>query len=158
MLVDIASLLASPERVLRGAFREQVDVPGDVGLLRSPVIGGFVAEITAGEPFLSIKGEFRAELDLLCHRCANRFAMTHDFEIEETLELVDDLPTSAEVGDSVWAKGNLDLTDLVRQNLLLALPSQVLCGCKPLEEKAIQEIDPRWQALSEFHPTSEEDN
>ncbi len=157
MLLDVAALLASPTRVSRGAFRENVEVPEDVGRLQSPVLGGFVAEITGGEPYLEIKGEFRADLELVCHRCGNPFATTHDFEIDETLELVEELPSSVEVQDSVWSKGSLDLDDLVRQHLLLSLPTSILCGCAPQTEAPGKEVDPRWQALSEFHPSSEED-
>ena len=130
-----------------------VDVPEDVGVLDSPVVGGLTAEVTNGDSFLQVKGEFQANLKLICHRCANLFPTHLDFKVDEILDLVDEKPAMLEVGESVWAKGNLDVTDLVRQNLLLALPSQILCGCAPLDLGQADKSDPRWQKLSGFRPT-----
>lgn len=153
MLLEMAALLQAPEKTARVAFREMVDVPEDVGVLESPVVGGLTAEVTNGDSFLTLKGEFQANLKLNCHRCANPFPTELDFNVDEMLDLVNEKPTSEEVGESVWAKGSLDVTDLVRQNLLLALPSQILCGCAPLDSGDADKIDPRWQKLSSFRPT-----
>ncbi|MBU6429310.1 MAG: DUF177 domain-containing protein, partial [Cyanobacteria bacterium REEB65] len=131
------------------AFRETVEVPPDVGSLTEPVVGGFLVEVTGGQPFLSLKGDFRAHLELLCHRCGNPFGHDLDFEVNEALEVVAECPASEEVGETVWEKGNLDVGDLVRQILLLALPSQVLCGCTPAPSPDSTSPDPRWQGLSD---------
>jgi len=152
MLLEIPALLLTPDKVARVAFRELVDVPEDVGSLESPVVGGLTAEVTGGDQIMQLKGEFQAALKLNCHRCGNPFPENLDFEVDETLDLVEDEPPSLEVGDSVWAKGTLDVTDLVRQNLLLAIPSQILCGCAPLDPGDADAIDPRWQKLSGFRP------
>ena len=158
MFLEMAALLQAPERVARVAFREMVDIPEDVGKLESPVVGGLTAEVTDGVAFLQLKGEFRASLTLHCHRCSNPFHADLDFNVDEMLDVVDQKPEEAVVGDSVWAKGSLDVADLVRQNLLLALPSQILCGCAPLEAGKADKLDPRWQKLSSLsaEPPSEE--
>lgn len=153
MLLEMAALLQAPEKTARVAFREMVDVPEDVGVLESPVVGGLMAEVTNGDSFLQLKGEFQANLKLNCHRCANPFPTEYDFRVDEILDIVDEKPASKEVGETVWAKGSLDVTDLVRQNLLLALPSQILCGCAPLGAGDADKTDPRWQKLSSFRPT-----
>ncbi|MBM3268621.1 MAG: DUF177 domain-containing protein [Candidatus Sericytochromatia bacterium] len=136
-----------------------VDVPEDVGSLEAPVVGGLTAEVTGGDAMLRVTGEFQATLKLSCHRCANAFVANQDFRVDEVLDIVDEAPQTEEVGETVWAKGHLDVADLVRQNLLLALPSQILCGCAPLDAGDAGALDPRWQKLSGFrpeNPTTEE--
>ncbi len=152
MLLEMSTLLLAPEKVARVAFREMVDVPEDVGTLESPVVGGLTAEVINGDAFLQVKGEFQASLKLNCHRCGNPFLANQDFQVDEVLDIVDEAPQTEEVGESVWAKGHLDVGDLVRQNLLLALPSQILCGCAPLDTGDADALDPRWQKLSGFRP------
>lgn len=153
MLLDLVALMQSSQRVECLAFRDLVEVPEDVGLLISPIVGGLKAEVNTAREFLFLKGEFQSSLRLICHRCANPFHKDLNFEVDETLEIVGDAPSSVEVGTVVWEKGPVDITDLVRQNLLLALPSQFHCGCEPLTPISTPMIDPRWQKLSSFQST-----
>ena len=119
-----------------------------------------------------LRGEIRTEVELLCDRCAapERAPLAVEFdtsfiplEVEavkaENVELqAEDLILAAYEGDAV------DLDELVREQILLALPSRHLCreDCKGLCQKCGAnlnardcsceqgEVDPRWAALAGF--------
>ncbi len=119
-----------------------------------------------------LRGEISGEVELLCDRCAaperRPFAVEFDTAFipqaveavkAENVELAaEDLVLSAYEGDAV------DLDDLVREQILLALPSRHLCreDCKGLCQKcgadlnagdcscAQSEVDPRWAALADL--------
>ena len=119
-----------------------------------------------------LRGEIKTEVELLCDRCAapelRPLAVEFDTsfipqEVEavkaENVELqAEDLILSAYEGDAV------DLDELVREQILLALPSRHLCreDCKGLCQKCginlnsgdcsceQQEVDPRWAALADL--------
>lgn len=117
-----------------------------------------------------LRGEIKTEVELLCDRCLapKRAPLAVEFDtsfIPEAAEaaktenvelLAEDLVLSAYDGEAV------DLDELVREQVLLALPSRRLCGedCKGLCPKCGTdlnaghcsceqgEIDPRWSALA----------
>ena len=117
-----------------------------------------------------LRGEIKTEVELLCDRCAapQRTPLAVEFdtsfipqEVEavkaENVELqAEDLILSAYEGDAV------DLDDLVREQILLALPSRYLCreDCQGLCQNCgadlnagacscgQTEADPRWAALA----------
>ena len=119
-----------------------------------------------------LRGEIKTEVELLCDRCAapERAPLAVEFdtsfiplEVEavkaENVELAaEDLLLSSYEGDAV------DLDELVREQILLALPSRHLCreDCKGLCQKcgadlnagacscAQVEVDPRWAALADL--------
>lgn len=119
-----------------------------------------------------LRGEIKTEVELLCDRCAapRRAPLAVEFdtsfipqEVEavkaENVELqAEDLILSAYEGDAV------DLDELVREQILLALPSRNLCreDCKGLCQKCGAnlndkscsceqgEVDPRWAALADL--------
>jgi uncharacterized protein len=118
-----------------------------------------------------VEGEIKAEIEIDCTRCLN--PVTRSFEVpfhasyiapenyteEKEAELRgDDLDIAISEDDRI------DIAELVREQILLNLPEQVLCkeDCKGLcpkcggdrnlidcncEEK---EIDPRWSALEDL--------
>jgi uncharacterized protein len=119
-----------------------------------------------------LRGEIKTEVELLCDRCAapERAPLAVEFdtsfipqEVEavkaENVELAaEDLLLSSYEGDAV------DLDELVREQILLALPSRHLCreDCKGLCQKCGAdlnagacscgqgEVDPRWAALADL--------
>jgi len=125
-----------------------------------------------------LRGEIRTEVELLCDRCLapQRAPLAVEFdtsfvpqEVEavksENVELqAADLVVSAYEGDAV------DLDELVREQILLALPSRHLCreDCKGLCQKCGAELnaggcaceqgetDPRWAALADLKDESRE--
>ncbi len=119
-----------------------------------------------------LRGVIRTEVELLCARCAapQRAPLAVEFDtsfIPQAVEAVkaenvelqaEDLILSAYEGDAV------DLDELVREQLLLALPTRHLCrdDCKGLCQKCGAnlnenhcsceqgETDPRWAALADL--------
>ena len=119
-----------------------------------------------------LRGEIKTEVELLCDRCAapERAPLAVEFdtsfipqEVEavkaENVELAaEDLLLSSYEGDAV------DLDELVREQIVLALPSRHLCreDCKGLCQKCGAnlnagqcsceqgEVDPRWAALADL--------
>ena len=119
-----------------------------------------------------LRGTIKTEVELLCDRCAapQSAPLAVEFDTsfipqeveagkEENVELLpDDLGLSAYEGDAV------DLDELVREQILLALPSRHLCreDCKGLCQKCGAnlnenqcsceqgETDPRWAALADL--------
>ena len=121
---------------------------------------------------IRLRGTISAEVELLCDRCLapERAPLAVEFDTsfipqeveagkQENVELLtEDLGLSAYEGDAV------DLDELVREQILLALPSRHLCreDCKGLCQKCGAnlnenqcsceqgETDPRWAALADL--------
>ncbi|MEP6903823.1 MAG: DUF177 domain-containing protein [Actinomycetota bacterium] len=125
-------------------------------------------EIKKGIVQTDVRGKISAEIALECTRClqgteqnfeisfAAAFVTPEHYTQAKEAELnTDDLDVSVFEGDLI------DLTELVREQILLNLPEQVFCreGCKGLCEKCganrnlidckciEKEVDPRWAAL-----------
>ena len=106
----------------------------------------------------------KSVLSLVCDRCLEPFEREYDFSFEHVLvrELNTDSADTEEF--VVCEEGVLDLTELVRTDFLLELPTKVLCreDCKGLCPQCgknlnfdscqckTQSIDPRWEVLSEM--------
>ena len=130
----------------------------------SPVqVSGSVTNV--GKGFL-VKARLRCECELECTRCLVPFRTTLEPELEE-MYYPERLKGTQPEGEDVanWFSGDvLDLTEVIRENLQLALPMKRLCredckglcpicgrnlndgpcGCKQ------QERDPRWAPLEAF--------
>lgn len=119
-----------------------------------------------------VRGKIVAEVELLCDRCAAPRQAPLEVEFDtrfipqskavgetDNVELLtEDMGLAAYEGDSV------DLDELVREQILLALPSRNLCreDCKGLCQKCGAnlnagqcsceqgETDPRWAALADW--------
>src|SRR4051812_40420739 len=125
MEISVSSILQAPEKVTRYSFQETIALEDEK--LLEPVVGEL--EITrASLQILQVQGHFKAKLQLACDRCGEPFELPVEFEVDEGLEVVEGPVTSEEVEETVSATGNFDATDLIRQNLLLSLPTRKLCG------------------------------
>lgn len=147
MELSVSSLLNAPQAVTHLAFSDRFALDGDDEKLTGPVTGS--TTITrVGQTLLQVEGSYEAPVELTCDRCGNRFTFTHAFRLEEPLTIAEDVPKTHEVDEAVAADGTLDLSDLVRQALVLSLPPRRLCGCEPpaTSEHEVK-TDPRWEAL-----------
>lgn len=151
MEISVASILQATESVTRYSFQEKIDLLDAGDKLLEPVVGEF--EVTrASTQILQVKGHFQTRLQLPCDRCGEPFELPVEFDMDEALEVVDGPVTSEEVEETVSALGNFDATDLIRQSLLLSLPTRRLCGCEPLPTQVdTEKVDPRWAALRSIH-------
>lgn len=118
-----------------------------------------------------VEGEISTQIEIDCSRCLNKVESFLDFPFsaafvtpENYTEQTEKELDLAELEVSIIENEEIDLNELAREQILLAVPSQVLCtdDCKGLcrvcganknlidckcEEK---EIDPRWAALKNF--------
>ena len=170
MRIEIENLTAAatPFEHTYGSGEIDLDEEGASVVSDAAVRGGATRK---GEQ-VRLRGEIKTEVELLCDRCAapERAPLAVEFdtsfipqEVEavkaENVELaVEDLLLSSYEGDA----GDLD--ELVREQIVLALPSRHLCreDCKGLCEKCGAnlnagacscgqgEVDPRWAALAEL--------
>lgn len=106
----------------------------------SPLHASGVAELmedTGGE--LRIQGRFTVEMDAECDRCLGpaRFALDQAFDLfyRPAADLTSDEdvqidPAAAEMG--FYENGGLELAEILREQILLALPMQRVCreDCK----------------------------
>lgn len=136
-----------------------------VRLTESPEVNGR-AYMNGRE--VHVRGRIRARAEVECSRCLSSveipvetaFDVTYvpatDYEAKDAAELLEE-----DLNLSVFEGEAIDIDDLVREQLLLALPARALCQeeCKGLcpvcgGNKNMQaceceplEIDPRWAAL-----------
>ena len=114
-----------------------------------------------------VQGRVQTEAELLCCRCLAPFALPLEVILEEEFRPSVDIVTGKKIRDNaedpallIDEHHILDLWELIRQQLLLALPMHPLCrpDCaglcsqcgKNLNEgpcECTEEMDPRWAAL-----------
>ena len=129
-------------------------ISGPVRLMRSP-------------DGVLVQGRLEAELELPCSRCLEPVPVTFEVRLEEVFAPTIDISTGRSVTPeeedrALWIDGHhqLDVSEVLRQNVLLALPVQVLCrtDCRGLCPQCGQDLnrgncdckpepDPRWSAL-----------
>ncbi len=115
------------------------------------------------------RGNVHASVELTCSRCLEQFSMPVQFRIEEEFHPTIDITTGAalpileeeDTATVIDAHHILDLTEVVRQNILLAIPPYPVCRsqCAGLCPQCGQNwnegpcdckndtVDPRMQAL-----------
>lgn len=148
----------------------EVDLESDEAKLTNDV--KVAGKLKKGIAQTDVEGNIIARIEIECSRCLQTaeqslyfpfnavFVAPEHYTDEKEAELkADDLDVSITVDDKI------DLKELVREQILLAIPAQILCreDCKGLcqecgasrnlidcrcEEK---EVDPRWQGLRELN-------
>ncbi|HEV2439170.1 MAG TPA: DUF177 domain-containing protein [bacterium] len=165
----MSELLADRDGVRVLAFAETLPAPGEDIDFVEPVAGEITLTGTAGG--ISLRGRVRTVASCVCGTCLRRFALPIAVEVAEefgpraerpvaggteTRELTaGDFLVPVETGDTI------DVTEVVRQHLVLALPlaprcrddcpglcprcgadlNDGPCGCDP------REVDPRLEGL-----------
>ena len=167
MRLDLSELIKSSGAIIPFHMEEDIKVEG-VKLL-APVVADFKFSNTHRS--IVIEGEFSTSIEVECVRCLKHFPTSIHFSFMEAytpqdlmLDAKGNLITDNEDILSVFQGYVLDLTELLRQNILLALPSAPLCSpnCKglcPYCGKNLNEgececrekkTDPRWRKLLEY--------
>jgi uncharacterized protein len=168
MKIEIEGLTEGGQDFERVYSPEELPLEDEFARLASRVRVGGRASRKRGE--VEVRGSLDTSVELPCDRCVAPviFPVNVDFKAElgfadanagvaEATELQDaDMDFSTVEGDAV------DLDEIVREQILLALPARHLCGddCKGLcatcganlNERDCgcghKEIDPRWSALA----------
>lgn len=173
MVFNVAQLLQQPIGAARRYTIEDEGAITDPDLDLIGAIQGHVRLMRTQRGLLvsaALKGRVRQP----CVRCLSDTSVDLEIEIEEEFVPSIDLRTGAhltygpddEIEDAqiIDAKHALDLREVVRQELLLALPAHLLCSDKcagicptcgaNLNEETCdclsEDVDPRWAALADL--------
>jgi uncharacterized protein len=169
MIVDVTSLKDAQTSFDFQIAPEEIDLGGEaLNLIDAVSVQGILKK---GIAQTDVHGKISAKIEVECNRCLQAaevnlefpfdavFVTLENYTQEKEAELrTDDLEVSVFEGDEI------DLTELVREQILLNLPSQVLCreDCQGLCQKCganlnlidcnceEEKIDPRWSALKKL--------
>lgn len=169
MRVELASLERQGGKFAHDYQPGELDLNEErVAVLAPPRVTG---RIQQSDSKVTLKGEATAELQLECDRCLKSVPVpvSSSFEVEYVTPDTYQAGAAAELLDedlslSVFDGEALDIDELVREQLLLELPAQILCQqeCKGLCPECggdrnhadckcqDAEIDPRWAGLKEI--------
>jgi uncharacterized protein len=164
VVADLIELLPELEHARRAQIGSPPEAEGDragESVLTGPV------RLMRTQDGVLVQGGLRARAILSCARCLEPVAVPLDVELEEvfkpTIDVVTGRPVQGEEEDrALWISDRhiLDLTEVLRQDVVLALPMHVLCSdeCRGLCPVCGQNLnqgscgctpepDARWAAL-----------
>ncbi len=174
--IDLADIAGTPGARGRYSISEAVASTEELSCV-GPVVGEL--EVENSGSLLLLRGNLRAKARLTCVRCLGAFECPLDIRIEEefaTRETQPDVLTidRDEPEASAMADFVLDVSELVRQQLLLGIPMGSVCrdDCRGLCPNcgqnlnegsctcADEPIDSRWSQLANLlaRGTKEEEN
>ncbi len=166
MIFDVALLKDAQTSFDFQVSPDEIDLEGETIKLKKAV--EVVGKLKKGIAQTDVLGEISAEIEAECNRCLQSAEVTLDFPFEAVFVTPENYTQEKEselrIGDlevSVFEGDKIDLTELVREQILLNLPTQVFCrkDCRGLCQKCganlnlidcnckEEEIDPRWSAL-----------
>ena len=166
MKIDLANIAGTPGARACYAISEQL-APSEGVSTKGLVVGEIAAENTGS--LLLLRGQLRAVLVLTCVRCLGEAEQPVEIDVEEEFASEDtssdvdtidrDEPETSAISDYI-----LDVSELVRQQVMVAVPMGSLCSpdCRGLCpscgqnfnqgpcECRLQDTDSRWGKLSEL--------
>ncbi len=166
MIIDLIALENSPFRVEFALAPEEIDLSGEDAELKSNVrVEGILTKHIAET---NVEGQIYAKAETECTRCLQKIEQDLKFSFETAFVTPENYTAAKEaklnakdLDVSVFDGHKIDLTELVREQIILNLPEQIFCSedCKGLCDKCganrnlidcnceVKEIDPRWAAL-----------
>ncbi|HYM91422.1 MAG TPA: DUF177 domain-containing protein [bacterium] len=141
MRVNVGELLADRRAVRVVAFSERIESPGEDTTLLDPVQGELV--LTGTGRGVSLTGRVRTALSLVCGACLTQYRQPLEFAVDEEFGR-SPVRAGASRGETelgpedfvvpIGPDGMVDLTEVVRQHLVLAIPIAPRCreGCRGL--------------------------
>ena len=168
MRFNVAQLLKEPVGSTRKYhLAEDIQDLGEEVKLTGPIEGAIrLIHTTEG---VLVSGQSHTEVELTCSRCLESFSTAIDFALEEEFRPTIDINTGAKLppvdGEDeatlIDGQHTIDLLEVMRQDILLALPPRPLCNpdCAGLCSQCGQNLnegscacvqslgDPRWEAL-----------
>ena len=166
MIIDLSSVRAEPRTIKNSFDIGEIDLEGEDVKLTAPV--ELIAEISKLATKTSLTGTISTSISRDCTRCLEPVQGGLMFEFETSF--VDEEPGAAkadvevrpeDLDISLVVDGKVSLAEVVREQILLALPIQNFCrsDCRGLCQKcganlnlidcncSGEDIDPRWAAL-----------
>ena len=169
MRLEVENLAARDSSWAHTYALGELDLNEDGARLVSPVeTAGRLRRKPAG---VSLQGAGKAQVEALCDRCLRAVPFALEFPLEAVYVTLEEYAASEreevgldDLGLMVYDGAAIDLDELARGEILLALPSRILCreDCRglcplcgaPLNENpcacAETTVDPRWAALKNF--------
>jgi uncharacterized protein len=168
MRFNVAQLLKEPVGSTRKyQLTEDIQDLGEEVKLTHPIEGAIrLIHTTEG---VLVSGQLHTKVELTCSRCLESFSTPVDFTLEEEFRPIVDIRTGAKLppadgeDEATLIDGQhiMDLLEVMRQDILLALPPRSLCkpDCAGLCSQCGQNLnegpctceqplgDPRWEAL-----------
>ncbi len=172
MRVNVADFLDDRETVRELAFSERFEPPTDDVTLPEPVEGTFVLSAAGGT--VRLAGRARTVATVVCGACLTRYAQPLEIAVDEefcrtgpTAEAGHEDLRSADFLTPLEPGDVLDVTEVVRQHLVLALPIAPRCreDCRGLCPRCGADrntgachcgedaVDPRLDPLREWSAT-----
>lgn len=171
MRYNVAQLLKAPSGHSRQYSLHEDISHLDAGIVPLSTLDGSIQMIRTADGVL-VLGQLHSSLELGCVRCLEPFSKSIPFQLEEEFRPTIDIHTGATLplpGDDedatrIDAHHEIDLAEVVRQNLVLAVPRNPICRTKCLGLCPIcgknwnagpcdcphDAIDPRWNALKQL--------
>jgi uncharacterized protein len=169
MIVELGSIGKTPKTIEESFGSDDMDLSGENVTLKGPVVFAGETVQTAGRAH--VRGRLTADVTLDCTRCLEPVEKPLDITFDSVfVDAADETDrTEVEVGEdaldeSLVENGLIDLAEVAREQILLAIPDQVLCreDCKGLCPQcganlnlidcrcSDDSIDPRWAALRDI--------
>ena len=166
MIIDLDSVGKIAKSIAISFDPAEIDLEGENVTLKGSA--EFTGESQLVDDKAHVRGKISADLLLNCTRCLEPVEMHIDVSFDDVFvdavgePLGDEIEIGADRFDeSLVPDGKIDIAEVVREQILLALPDQIFCkeDCKGLCPKcggnrnlidckcADDEIDPRWAAL-----------
>lgn len=164
MRLDVTSVLRAVGNTQDVAESVKLLLPVEELDVASPV--ALDLHLTNTGEIVLVQGTLQGEVHLICSRCGKPFQALLQAEVEEEYrrglpELTDEAEKELTEEDFIFAideDNTLDLTELVRQNLILALPEKPLCAADcpgpdlPAPPSSEKPTDPRLSVLRNLFP------
>jgi uncharacterized protein len=149
MIFNVAQLMKAPvgTSVVNDFHEEDIQLDDDIEVLGP--IDGHVRMRRTNQGLL-VDGWVELTLELSCNRCLKTFEQPMHVDFEEqfypTVDVISGMPLDPFDEDEIFpidAHHEVDLTEAVRQNVLLALPMVTICreDCKGLCPQCGQDLN-----------------
>lgn len=131
MKLDLSEIARTPGARATHEFRETLR-PSEGLTPRGPFTGSLT--VTNTGRLLLVEGQFAGEVELPCSRCAEPYVTRVDAAISEQFSILgplaapeDETIEMEEPEAAAYKDKQLDLTELLRQQMLISLPMRPLC-------------------------------
>lgn len=166
MIIDLSALAGRSRRVEFSVGEQDLDLGFANVRLAAPA--HFIGEVRGDGFRAKVAGKASAAFEIDCIRCLEPVLVLPSIEFSAEFVAKEHFGSEGEheidsqnLSADALIDDHLDLTEVVREQLLLNIPGQVLCreDCKGLCETCganrnlqdcncrIEDIDPRWSAL-----------
>ena len=169
MIIELANVGVRPKAINLTLPPNEIELDVDGVVLVDDV--EFAGETAKIDEKVHVRGTLAANAEIACIRCLEPVSQKIEIEFDDIFVDADDEPDDDEIvlegedlDQSFVLDGKVDLAEVVREQILLELPEQLICreDCKGLCPKCgsnrnlidcrcyEDEIDPRWSALKDL--------